>query len=289
LRVGEAARHTRGSLCVIGTGIFLMITVTSRPSPLGEITVRKRKQTGAFVYEQGDCCQSEADEQGISLSSYVHALFSLLRQKRSQRVLMIGCGGGTLATLLVRCGIEVTVVDNDANTFGLARSYFQMPEQVKCVIADGADYLGACPEFYDAIVLDAYNGSRIPGHLRSSCFLKLVKRRLDRSEGIFLANVYLHHDFDLTADRMVHSAGIIWHDVALLDARGHACRNSIILAGAINSLELPTLIIRPSSEASLVEFELSCLQFREGRLGGAYSAVDGFKRLASTQDLCAPE
>ncbi len=266
-----------------------MITVTSLSSPLGEITVSRRRQTGVFVYEQGDCCQSEADEQGVSLSSYVHALFSLLWQKRSQRVLMIGCGGGTLATLLVRAGIQVTVVDNDANTFRLARDYFQMPEQVKCVIADGADFLSTCPEFYDAIVLDAYNGSRIPGHLRSLRFLKLVKRRLDRSEGIFLANVYLHHDFDLTADRMVHSAGTIWHEIALLDARGHASRNSIVLAGAINNVELPTLIIRPSSESEIVEFELSCLKFREGRLGGTYSAVHRFRRLASTQDLHMPE
>jgi SAM-dependent methyltransferase len=266
-----------------------MITVTSLPGPRGEITVSQRRQTGVFVYEQGDCCQSEADEQGVSLSSYVHALFSLLRQKRSQRVLMIGCGGGTLATLLVRAGIEVTVVDNDANTFHLARRYFQMPEQVKCVIADGADFLSTCPEVYDAMVLDAYNGSRIPAHLRSLRFLKLVKRRLDRSRGIFLANVYLHHDFDLTADRMVHSAGTIWHGVALLDARGHASRNSIVLAGAINNLERPVLIVPPSSESEVVEFELSCLKFREGRLDGGCSAVQRFRRLASTQDSHASE
>ncbi len=71
-----------------------MITVTSRASPVGEIFVRKRIQTGAVVYEQADCCQSEADEGGVSLSSYIHALFSLISQKRSRHVLMIGCGGG---------------------------------------------------------------------------------------------------------------------------------------------------------------------------------------------------
>jgi len=81
-----------------------MITVRSLASPVGQILVRKKVQTGVVVYEQGDCCQSEADEQGISLSPYVHALYSLLSQKRSHRVLMIGCGGGTLATLLARSG-----------------------------------------------------------------------------------------------------------------------------------------------------------------------------------------
>jgi spermidine synthase len=265
-----------------------MITVTSLPSPVGEITVWKRIQTGALVYEQGDYCQSEADEQGVSLSSYIHALFSLIWQKRSERVLMIGCGGGTLATLLVRSGIQVTVVDNDPNTFLLARNYFQMPAQVKCIVADGADHLKNSGEFYDAVVLDAYNGGQIPGHLRSPRFLKLVKRRLDRLEGIFLANVYLHHDFDLTADRMIHTAGTIWHEVALLDARGHSSRNAIVLAGAINGVERPRLMVRPTSQSMVIEFELSALKFREGRLGGAYAAMDRFRRLATTQDVTEP-
>ncbi len=262
-----------------------MITVTSLASPVGEIVVRKRIQTGVFVYEQGDCCQSEADEQGISLSSYVHALFSLLWQKRSQRVLMIGCGGGTLATLLVRSGAQVTVVDNNPNTFHLAHDYFQMPAQVKCVVADGADYLKDCREFYDAIVLDAYNGSQIPGHLRSLRFLKLVQGRLRRSEGVFFANVYLLHDFDLTADRMIHAAGMIWPEVALLDVLGHSSRNSIALAGAISNLELPTLIVPPSSQNITIQFELSLLKFREGRLRDAFSGTDRFRRLAAAQDL----
>jgi SAM-dependent methyltransferase len=266
-----------------------MITVSSLPSPIGEINVRRMLQTGATIYEQGDCCQSEADEQGVSLSSYIHALFSLIWQKRSARVLMIGCGGGTLATLLVRAGVQVTVVDNNPNSFFLAHNYFQMPAQVNCVVADGADYLDVSGELYDAVVLDAYNGSRIPGHLRSPRFLKLVKRRLDRSEGIFLANVFLHHDFDLTADRMIHTASSIWHEVALLDGRGHSGRNAIALAGAINNLELPTLLIPPSSQTISIQFELSLLKFREGRLGGAFAAVERFQRLAAAQDLGDPQ
>lgn len=260
-----------------------MITVTSLASPMGEIVVRKRIHTGALVYEQGDYCQSEADEHGVSLSPYVHALFSLLWQKRSQRVLMIGCGGGTLATLLVRSGAQVTVVDINPNTFQLARDYFQMPAQVKCVVADGADYLKDCRASYDAIVLDAYNGSEIPRHLRSDSFLRLVKRRLDRS-GVFLANVYLHHDFDLTADRILHAAGEIWKQGILLDARGHLCRNAIVLVGAIDNLDRPTLLVPPNSQTIALQFELDLLQFREGCLEKPCASGDRFRRLAAAQD-----
>lgn len=261
-----------------------MITVRFLPNPDGPITVQKRVESGAFVYEQGDCCQSEADEHGVSLSSYIHALYSLIWQKRSNRVLMIGCGGGTLATLLVRAGIAVTVIDNNANAFHLARTYFQMPEQVKCVVADGADYLTNCAEFYDAIILDAYNGSKIPAHLRSLPFLKLVKRRLDRSDGLFLANVFLHHAFDLTADRLIDAAETLWPGVALMDARGDSNRNAIVLAGAVNNIELPQLLVQPAAQAQVIEFELSCLKFRAGRLRGLHSAADRFRRLAAAQD-----
>lgn len=258
-----------------------MITVTSLASPIGEIVVRRRIQTGALVYEEGECCQSETDEDGISLSSYIHALFSLIWQKRSQRVLMIGCGGGTLATLLVRAGIQVTVVDNNPDAFSLARKYFQMPAKVKCVVADGFDYLKVCGEFYDAVVLDAYNGSKIPDHLRSLQFLKLVRRRLDRADGIFLANVYLHHDLDLTADRMIQIANTIWHEVALLDTRLYSCRNSIVLAGAINNIALPKLMVRPTTRSIVMDVELSHLKFRGGRLGRVFIAMDRLRRLTS--------
>lgn len=198
---------------------------------------------------------------------------------------MIGCGGGTLATLLVRGGVQVTVVDNNPNSFFLAHSYFQMPAQVNCVVSDGADYLDVTGELYDAVVLDAYNGSRIPGHLRSERFLKLVKRRLDRSEEIFFANVYVHHDFDLTADRMLHTAGTLRPEAALLDTRGRSSCNAIVLAGAINNVELPRLVVRPTSRIFGIELDLSSLKFRQGRLGNDYAAVDKFRRLATSQDM----
>jgi hypothetical protein len=33
-----------------------MITVSCLPNPIGDINVRRKRQTGATVYEQGDCC-----------------------------------------------------------------------------------------------------------------------------------------------------------------------------------------------------------------------------------------
>jgi 2-polyprenyl-3-methyl-5-hydroxy-6-metoxy-1,4-benzoquinol methylase len=45
------------------------------------------------------------------LAAYVHALFGLLVQIPVHETLMIGCGGGTLGTMLAKMGRSVTVVD----------------------------------------------------------------------------------------------------------------------------------------------------------------------------------
>src|ERR1700760_499110 len=69
-------------------------------------------------YCEGDLLHSVADPAGVSLAPYIHALSGVARQVLAgkagpRRVLMIGCGGGPLATMLVRAGVAVTLVDND--------------------------------------------------------------------------------------------------------------------------------------------------------------------------------
>src|SRR5262245_5334302 len=107
-----------------------MITVAERKSRFGAITVLKAQDTGSLIYTQGDCYQSAADAEGTSTIAYIHAIFGLVRQARSRSVLMIGCGGGTLATMLSRIGCTLTVVDIDPHAFLLARRYFRFPAHV---------------------------------------------------------------------------------------------------------------------------------------------------------------
>ena len=73
-----------------GPSEIFMITVAERKSRFGAITILKRKATGSLLYVQGDSFQSEADENGISLVGYIHAIFGLVRQAGAKRVLMIG-------------------------------------------------------------------------------------------------------------------------------------------------------------------------------------------------------
>src|SRR5659263_249568 len=101
-----------GSTNLFGpAGDAQMIRIAERNSRFGVITIFQAKRTGSLIYSQGGFFQSEADCNGISLASYIHAIYGLLYQAESQNILMIGCGGGTLATMLSKEGRDVTVVD----------------------------------------------------------------------------------------------------------------------------------------------------------------------------------
>ena len=83
----------------------LMITLAKKSTAFGEITILKSRARDSHVYCQGDWWQSEADRNGVSLAAYVHAIYALLAQSQAQQILMIGCGGGTLGTMLAAANV----------------------------------------------------------------------------------------------------------------------------------------------------------------------------------------
>ena len=245
-------------------GDIAMITVAERKSRFGAITILKRRATGSLLYVQGDSFQSEADDNGISLVGYIHAIFGLVRQAGAKSVLMIGCGGGTLATMLARVGCALTVVDIDPHAFLLARRYFRFPETITCRVADGCQYLLSDEGAFDAVVLDAFKGGFIPDHLTSSAFFALVRPRLTPSGSLFV-NVHVENDVDDAPDQVARAIASTWASVRILDREGHHHRNAIVMAGAVSELEKPTLQMRPAIEAGEIIAELDAMQFRSLR------------------------
>ena len=241
-----------------------MITVAERKSRFGAITILKRRATGSLLYVQGDSFQSEADENGISLVGYIHAIFGLIRQANAKSVLMIGCGGGTLATMLARIGCTLTVVDIDPHAFLLARRYFRFPENVTCRVADGCQYLLSEHGAFDAVVLDAFRGGFMPDHLTSSAFFALVRPRLTASGSIFV-NVHVESDLDDAPDRVAAAMASAWPSMRILDREGQPHRNAIVMAGAVSALERPVLQMRPAIEPGEIIAELDAMKFRPSR------------------------
>ena len=171
-----------------------MIPIAQHKTRHGEIVVLMSRSTVA--YWQDDRHQSEADRNGISLAAYIHAIHGFVRQAASRTVLMIGCGGGTLATMLRADGVKVTIAEINERSFEISRRYFGMPDDIECHVADGATFLRRTKRKFDAIVLDAYDGDYIPAQMRTPAFFRLVQSRLNARRGCFFVNVVMRNDRD---------------------------------------------------------------------------------------------
>jgi SAM-dependent methyltransferase len=224
--------------------------------------------TGAISYYEQSTNQSEADDTGTSLADYIHAMFFFLRQAKSRDVLMIGCGGGTLATMLRRAGVAVTIVDISAASFDIARRYFHMPDDVECHIADGAAFLRRNRRVWDAIVLDAYDDAEIPGQFLTSKFFALAKSRLKPRSALFLMNLIVADDDDRAPDDIVRRMRTTWAQARLLDSDGWIDRNAVAAAGAVAKLTRPRVLMPPRRGARKFAAGLRTMKFRKLRRRG---------------------
>jgi spermidine synthase len=205
----------------------------------GNIRIVRYKRDGSHAYYQGFCSHSEANKEGVSTCTYVHTMYGIIRQVDAQRVLMIGCAGGSLATMLHRAGCEVTAVDINPHAFTLARRYFQMPREVRCVVGDGRSYMERTNECFDAIAIDAFsNDGSIPEELTTSDFFGQVSEVLEAG-GVVVMNVIALHDLDLSADRIAVNMESARLPAVLFDRMNRTNHNVIIAGGNVADLNIP--------------------------------------------------
>jgi len=238
---------------------------TSRIIPAPGHYIIRDDTTGKVSYWQGEYHQSAADRNGVSTADYIHAMYFFLMQAGARDVLMIGCGGGTLATMLVRSQVQVTVVDLHKFSFDIARKYFQLPEAVTCHVADGIQYLKANRACHDAIVLDAFGKDGMPAAFMQPGFFKLARARLKQRNSLFLMNVIVEDDDDRTPDILVGAMRAEWGRVRLLDTDGWTDRNAVIAAGAVTNLKKPKVLMHPRPGAAKMERQLDILDWRPVR------------------------
>jgi spermidine synthase len=238
-----------------------MILLEKRKAMSGEIAVASVRASGAIVYWQGGSCQSEADSSGVSYAPYIHAIYDLVHQMRLREILMIGCGGGTLGTMLAQTGYRVTIVDVDPAAIDIAKTYFSLDDRVLCIVADGHEFLLESVHRYDGIVIDAFDGRWIPPHLCTLDFFRLIRRHLNVG-GSVLMNVLSENDADRTPDEIAGTMRRTGLPVRILDEPEQADRNTIVIGGAISNLALPVVRIPPRHLPKALERELAQLTFR---------------------------
>jgi predicted O-methyltransferase YrrM len=231
----------------------------------GALVIEQNNATGEVSYWQKGDHQSVADRTGVSLAEYIHAIFGLLRQAKARDVLMIGCGGGTLATMLHRAGASVTLVDIDPGSFDIARRYFNLPDEIPRHVGDGAQHLRKTNARYDAIVLDAYSGSTMPKHFLTPAFFELAKSRMRPRNAVFAVNLLVADDDDCSPDRVVSRMRETWRYARLLDAEGWDNRNAVAVAGAVSKLNRPKLLMPPTRGAAKIARGLAQFSFRRMR------------------------
>lgn len=238
-----------------------MIVLEVVHSEAGPIVVAAARSNGALLFLQKGWCQSEADSCGVSYTPYIHAMFDLVMQAQAMRILTIGCGGGTLATMLAKANRTVTVVDVNPAAIDIARRYFGLDEEVACYIADGLTWLRRFDGVFDCIIVDAFHGDEIPAHLCSLAFFIEVSQHLTEN-GLVLMNAIEDNDHSDCAQAVLSGMTKAGMDVRVLEEARAIDRNLVILGGAVEGLRTPTMRMPPASPDDQLWWDLHSMSFR---------------------------
>jgi spermidine synthase len=227
----------------------------------GTVTIR-HDTDGSTTMMQGGFIQSQVDPRGISLNSYIHALFGFLYPLGTGHAVILGCGGGTLGTMLSLAGWRVTMVDINALVFTLARRHFSLPATVACETDDGWMFLKRTRARYNAIVLDLFTGNRSPAYVHDPEFHRSIARRLTPA-GLVVANVIVKNDLDPAADLLADAMTQAGFAPLILEERGDPDRNAIVVAGGLARPKAPRMIIPPMLDADIAMAELRQMRLRK--------------------------
>jgi len=118
----------------------------------GAIEIVECSADGTRIYFEEGIRQSQATPDGESVFSYVKLMDELLH--RATNILVLGCGGGNLATRLARLGKRLTIVDNNPISFVIAQRYFGLPDGLPLMVSDFRKFILDDDLLYDAIAID---------------------------------------------------------------------------------------------------------------------------------------
>jgi SAM-dependent methyltransferase len=169
--------------------------------------------------------QSQATPDGESVFTYVKLMDELLY--RSTNILVLGCGGGNLATRLARLGKRLTIVDNNPISFVIAHEFFGLPDDLRCMVSDFRRFIYQDDTLYDAIAIDVGG----PGFRFNEEFdietCDAIRARLAPG-GRIVMNVLVTNDIDPMPDRIAARLAGDSLRVWIVDEQGIQDRNAII-------------------------------------------------------------
>ena len=142
-----------------------------------------------FLNGTGQTCALKS-QPDYSLWPYVHRINVLSSIKPSgSRALVIGFGGGSVASELIKQGFIVDGLDIDERMFELARDYFAFDLNAlnNYYVDDARHFINITGEKYDIIIIDILNGEIHPFQIFTlECFNKIDKMLY--KDGIVIIN-----------------------------------------------------------------------------------------------------
>jgi len=191
----------------------------------GEIEIVECSWDGTRIYFEEGVRQSQATPDGESVFTYVKLMDEFLH--RSANILVLGCGGGNLATRLARLGKSLTIVDNNPISFVIAQKFFELPQHVPCMVSDFRSFIYQDTALYDGIAIDVGG----PGFQFNDEFdietCDAIRDRLAPG-GRIVMNVTVMNDIDPTPDRIAARLAGDKMRVWIVDEQGIEDRNAVI-------------------------------------------------------------
>jgi spermidine synthase len=102
------------------------------------------------------------------------------------RLLLVGLGGGSVATSFAKDDWRVDAVEIDPEVVRIARDSFDLDDRVQVHVRDGRRFVAKSEETWDVIVFDAYSSGSIPFHLVTREVFEECARRLAPGGLVFL-------------------------------------------------------------------------------------------------------
>jgi SAM-dependent methyltransferase len=191
----------------------------------GQIEIVECSWDGTRVYFEEGVRQSQATPDGESVFTYVKLMDELLY--RSTNILVLGCGGGNLATRLARLGKRLTIVDSNPISFVIAHKFFGLPDDLTCMVSDFRKFVYQDDALYDGIAIDVGG----PGFNFNDEFnvetCDAIRARLAPG-GRIVMNVLVMNDIDPTPDRIAARLAGDSLKIWIVDEQGIEDRNAVI-------------------------------------------------------------
>lgn len=172
----------------------------------------------------------------VVATEYVRlAALGLALPRRTERILVLGLGGGTFTRLAARArpDAEIDAVELDPAVVEAATRFFGVTRSARrrVHVADAAAFIAGDGPRFDLIFLDTYASDGMPARLGSNAYFTAVVRRL-RPGGLVVANFGVGEPqrYVELARRLRAAAG----DALCLS--GHEDANLVVFAGAAETL-----------------------------------------------------